>query len=129
MKEKTTRRSYMGIKIGVLSAALTVLFAVPLATSAFAAEPDGAAEPATLAAQETQMLQDETSNHILEWGVFGIAAGEFAGLLGMGLRQVQRDKRRRKEEEKTAIRPAPVAVELSYREYKLAREQKHGAVA
>ena len=115
----------MRMKALFLIAAVVLVFAFPLAVSAAgtrhgdaAAERTAAGEPAAGSSAGGES-DAKLSAHMLEWGVFGIAVGEFAGILGRGLSQVLRDRRAaRREAEAPRPQGAPV---LFYADYKLGK--------
>lgn len=107
-----------GIKCGIATMALAALLLVPFSGSIHAASaPTQAPAPATQTqAQKPSPLGHGT--HVLEWGAFTIAAGEVAGLLGMGLSRVRQDKRRAAKKKATEqARPAYTGVPLPYAQY------------
>lgn len=48
--------------------------------------------------------------HMLEWGVFGIALGEFAGILGMGMSKARTKRKVKKAEDGVLTQPLPMAM-------------------
>ncbi len=92
-----------------VAAALLLLFAFPVAVSA-AGDTTVETSTATSQAGTTPGRAVKNTQHFLEWGVFGIAVGEFAGLMGRGLSQVLRDRRAAKVTVPTAQpeRPLPL---------------------
>ncbi|MFV0412000.1 MAG: hypothetical protein ACK5L3_01860 [Oscillospiraceae bacterium] len=76
------------VKCGIATAALVFACALPLAAPAFAA--DETTKPA--ATTQAAASETETGGHMLEWGVFAYAVGEFAGILGLGISRIRRDK-------------------------------------
>ena len=113
----------MGVKVVFLIAAVVLVFAFPVVVSAAGAQQKPAvsaqaAEPAAAQAVNSAAGSGDAkaSAHMLEWGVFGIAVGEFAGILGRGLSQVLRDRRAARREAE-APRPHGPQV-LFYTDYK-----------
>ncbi len=114
----------MGVKVVFLIAAAVLVFAFPVVVSAAGAQHEPAAaaqaaEPAGAQAVNSSAAGSgdaKASAHMLEWGVFGIAVGEFAGILGRGLSQVLRDRRAARREAE-APRPQGPQV-LFYTDYK-----------
>ncbi len=74
------------IRIGIISTLMIALLLIPIIGMAVS-QSAAAAQPAITvgvgAAGDT--TQTKKGAHLLEWGVFGIALGEFAGILGMGI--------------------------------------------
>lgn len=113
----------MGVKIVFLIMAVVLVFAFPVVVSAAGAHETVAVSQAADAAGAQAANSSaagsgdvKVSAHMLEWGVFGIAVGEFAGILGRGLSQVLHDRRAARREAE-APRPRGSQV-LSYAEYK-----------
>lgn len=78
---KTTATKTKRVRFVVIAAIMVALMLIPII--GLAAGRDNGVQ-AGLPLTTTSDTQTKSS-HMLEWGVFGIALGEFAGILGMGM--------------------------------------------
>ena len=78
--------------IGIVTVFLLLMLCVlPAVTFA------GSSETATKSAVRAQP-EKSAGTHMLEWGVMLYAVGEVAGLVGKGIREITKEKKRKKRE-------------------------------
>lgn len=81
-----------GKMIGIVTVLMLLMLCVlPAATFA------GSGETTTKATANAQP-EKSTGTHMLEWGVMLYAVGEVAGLVGKGISEIHKEKKRKKRE-------------------------------
>lgn len=105
-KTTTTKNKGKGARLVIISVILAALVLVPIV--GLAAGRDNGVQPAIPFNTASSEGARPKSSHMLEWGVFGIALGEFAGILGMGISKSRTKRSAAKKQELVSSRQAPV---------------------
>lgn len=103
---KTTTAKNKRVRFVIIAIVMAALMLIPII--GLAAGRSNGVEPGlplSTAAGETRPM----GTHMLEWGVFGIALGEFAGIIGMGVSK-SRTKRKVAKKEAPSFH-APMAMQ------------------
>lgn len=112
------------IKFIALTAVFVLVLSVPLVTSVSAAQDT----PQTSAPQQEAAQPQDKTSHFLEWGVMAYAVGEFAGLIGMGISHIRKEKRAAKATAKIEGKLArPHSIGSSINAYGLERSHAKSA--
>lgn len=105
MTKTSKNKRIVFIVVAVVMAALLLIPIVGLATG----RDNGVQAGLPLADSLTDTARPR-GTHMLEWGVFGIALGEFAGILGMGMSKARTKRKVKKAEAEVLTQPLPMAM-------------------
>lgn len=117
---KTTKTKR--IRFVLIAAVMVALLMIPIV--GLAAGRDTGVQAGLPLATASEAGARPKGSHMLEWGVFGIAVGEFAGILGMGMSKARVKRKVAKREPLVPTMNVPMALKPA-----LATKGESGSVA